>query len=217
VSSPIKTAESFATASYKTAISRRNASRVARRLLDQGILSDLRVTSILDFGCGSGADVDFYRRAGFDARGFDVAPSFQKGDASERSYDFVTVVFVLNVLPSLDHRLSAISSASRFVRPSGYLFVATRSEAAVGAAARRSGWARFNDGWISNARKGTFQKGIARSELAGLLEAAGFQITSCSLRLGPDVTCLLGKKADVGGGLDDDRGVPASNNTNRSA
>ena len=181
---------------HKTAIRRSAPSQIARCLEEQGLLAALNVRSILDFGCGYGADVLYYRSLAIEADGYDVESKFGWPLPARTSYDLVTVVFVVNVLPTRDERLAAVRAAVAFARPGGSVLVAARSEAAVAAEAKRGGWARFNDGWISSASKGTFQRGIRREELGWLLGAAGLELADVSLRLTSDVSWLVGRKRD---------------------
>ncbi len=183
-----------ASASHKTAIKRQSASQIARKLDEQGVLSSLGVRSILDFGCGYGTDVEFYRSRGYDADGFDIEPRFGWTGRSERLHDLVTLVFVVNVLPTTEDRLSAVREAALHVRPGGHLLIAARSESAIAAEARKGNWAPCNDGWISAPEKGTFQKGIAPEELAWCAGSIGFRIAKCSLRLSSDVSWLLSRR-----------------------
>lgn len=180
-----------ASGSHKTAIKRQSPSQIARKLDAQGVLSSLGVQSILDFGCGYGADVEFYRSRGYDADGFDIEPRFGWTRRSERLHDFVTLVFVVNVLPTSEDRLSAVREAAKQVRPGGFLLIAARSESAITVEARKGNWAPFNDGWVSAPQKGTFQKGITPGELAWCAGAVGFRMAECSLRLSSDVCWLL--------------------------
>ncbi|MCZ2077747.1 MAG: class I SAM-dependent methyltransferase [Bryobacterales bacterium] len=183
--------EVIAKASHKTAIKRKSPSQIARKLDKQGVLRSLAVHSILDFGCGYGADVEFYRSKGYEADGFDIEPRFGWTQVNERPYDLVTLVFVVNVLPRSEDRLSAARDAARHVRPGGHLLIAARSDLAIAAEARKGNWAPFNDGWISEPRKGTFQKGITLEELAWYADAIGFRSAECPLRLSSDVSWLL--------------------------
>lgn len=183
-----------ARAAHKTAIKRSSPSQIARKLHEQGVLEQLKVKSLMDFGCGYGQDVQFYRDLGFDADGFDIEPRFGWTEAQDRKYDLVAAVFVVNVLPSIEDRVNAIRAASRYVRPGGYMLIAARSERAVASEARRGQWARLGDGWISSPQKGTFQRGIRNEEIAWLLGSAGFQIAECKLRLSSDVSWLMGQR-----------------------
>ncbi len=154
----------------------------------------LEIRSILDFGCGYGTDVHFYRSHGYEADGFDIEPSFGWSENIDRQYDLVTAVFVVNVLPTLEDRRRAVREASRLVRPGGYLLIAARSEKAIATEARKGNWARFNDGWISSPQKGTFQRGVPEAEIAWLLGAVGFPIVQQGLRLSSDVSWQMGRR-----------------------
>ena len=179
---------------HKTAIRRSTPSQIARCLKAQGILAALNVKSILDFGCGYGSDVQYYRSLALEADGYDAESKFGWPLPARTNYDLVTVVFVVNVLPTREERLAAVRAAAGFARPGGYVLLAARSEAAVAAEAKRGGWSKFNDGWISSASKGTFQRGIPREELGWLLGAAGLELADLSLRLTSDVSWLVGRK-----------------------
>jgi hypothetical protein len=179
--------------SHKTARAQRT--QVARELVDQGILLGLGIQSILDFGCGWGKDVQYYRACGFGADGYDVAAKFGFPRPT-RCYDLVCAVHVVNVLPTVDHRLYAVRSAAEFVRPGGYLLLAARSPTAIEAPARAGGWQRYNDGFISDSRKLTFQKGISPSELEHLLKEVALAVTGFGLRLNAQVSQALGRRAE---------------------
>jgi 2-polyprenyl-3-methyl-5-hydroxy-6-metoxy-1,4-benzoquinol methylase len=183
----------LARASHKTAIKRGQPSQIARTLLAQGVLADLGAKSILDFGCGYGVDVEFYRSNGFEANGYDIEPRFGFADMPDRLYDLVTVVYVVNVLPTVEDRLAATRNAARNMKPSGHMFLAARSESAIAKEAERGHWEAFNDGWISSSEKGTFQKGIRREELAWLLGMVGLEPCPSSLRFTADVAWMLGR------------------------
>lgn len=182
----------LAEASHKTAMRRGAASQIARRLHEQGILKDLEVKSVLDYGCGHGKDVEFYRSLGYKTEGYDVEPAFGWTDPPGADYDLVTLVFVVNVLPSPQHRLEVVQAASRHLRRGGHLLIAARSEAAIAEAADAGRWVPAGDGYLSSPGKGTFQKGIGPVELGWLLGAAGLQPAHCTLRLSGDVSFALG-------------------------
>jgi hypothetical protein len=141
-------------------------------------------------------DVTFYRQQGSAADGYDLEPKFGWAEVPKRSYDLVTAVYVVNVLPTLEDRLAAARSAAAKVRPGGYLLLVARSESAIAKEAERGKWERVNDGWISNPHKGTFQKGIPHTELAWLLGAVGMPICACRLKCSSDVAWILGRKGE---------------------
>ena len=139
--------------------------------------------SILDFGCGWGDDVAFYAGHGFKAVGYDRESKFGCDARPKQSFDLVTVVFVINVLPTPNDRLEAIIEAAEHVKPGGHLLVAARSDAAIKAEAQKGHWAVFSDGFLSDARKKTFQKGITRDEIAWLFGKIGLPLATCRLKL----------------------------------
>jgi exonuclease III len=189
------TAQIIASASHKTAIRRTEASQIARNLIAQGVLAELGTKSILDYGCAYGVDVEFYRGNGFAADGYDVEPRFGMAQLPTELYDLVTVVYVVNVLPTIEDRLDAIRSAAQKVQRGGYILVTARSDSAIAKEAARGKWQPFNDGWISSPGKGTFQKGIRQVELAWLLGAVGMEPCPCRLRCSSEVAWMLGKKS----------------------
>lgn len=91
------------------------------------MISALGVRSVLDYGCGWGKDVEFYRANALVADGYDPEPRFGWTTLPSQQYDLVCVVFVINVLPSVPHRLAAVRSAASFSRPGGYVLIAARS------------------------------------------------------------------------------------------
>ncbi len=191
---PTRTEVCHVAAAYKTAIRRTTASQIAHSIWEQGLLKKLSIRSIMDFGCGFGEDVNFYRERGLSCDGFDPAPTFGFSKSPESQFDMVTVVFVINVLPSKEDRIAALRSAANLVRHGGYMLIAARSKSAVTRAAERGTWTRTGDGWISSPAKNTFQKGISEGELGWLLAHACLEVTCCSLRLSSDVSWVLGVK-----------------------
>lgn len=159
----------------------------------RAVLTDLGVKSILDFGCAYGVDVAVYRESGFEADGYDE-PRFGMAEMPDRLYDLVTVIYVVNVLPTIEDRLAAIRCAAQRVKPGGYLLLAARSESAIAKEAQRGRWKPFNDGWISSPEKGTFQKGIRQVELAWLLGAVRMEPCPCGLRCSSEVAWMLARK-----------------------
>lgn len=180
---------------HKTAMSRTGPSPFARAVT--GVLAvRLGVKTILDHGCGRGSDLAHYRAAGLDADGWDPHPGFNHTTEPAREYDLVTQAFVLNVLPDPWQRIQALQHAARFVRPGGYLLVATRSPAEIAQFATAGTWTQHHDGYWSHEAKGTFQKGIPVPEITRLAARAGFQSVddASALNLGPSTcTTLLTK------------------------
>jgi Methyltransferase domain len=155
-----------------TAIKRRGPSSIARRVVSS-LVQALNAQSILDYGCGHGADVLFYREHGLQTEGYDPPEPFGFSALPRGTYDVVTVVFVLNVIADRNQRLNALRSASSFMRNDGRLVVATRSYAEIESQARAGTWPRHSDGYWSSTSKRTFQRGFTVAELAALGRRAG--------------------------------------------
>lgn len=172
---------------HKTAMSRARSSPFARTVVDV-LVPRLGIASVLDHGCGRGSDVEHYRAAGLDADGWDPHPGFGRTAEPDRQYDLVVNVFVLNVLPDPWERIRALQHAARFARPSGHLFVVTRSPADIDPRAAAANWPTHHDGYWSSQAKGTFQKGIPPEEIVALGRRAG-------LRPAADQTLLAGSPA----------------------
>src|ERR1700693_4612138 len=91
--------------SSRTAMRRKAASPIARSLVKQGTLEKHAITTILDFGCGVGRDVLFYRASGFIASGYDPHEAFGWSKIPNEQFDFVSCLFVFNVIATPEERL----------------------------------------------------------------------------------------------------------------
>jgi hypothetical protein len=170
-----------AAASFKTAIARRgpSAPATAVRQLIERILEDSgpdqSVRGVLDYGCGRGADVDYFRSLGMDAVGYDPHVLFGFAESPTGLFLVVTLIFVLNVLPTVEARLEVLRGAAARLAPDGVLIVATRSSAAVRNEAARRGWRAWGDGFVSHEGRGTFQHGMDAEEIVSLGEMLGLR------------------------------------------
>jgi hypothetical protein len=170
-----------AAASFKTAIARRapSAPAIAVTPLIERVLantgSDPAVRGVLDYGCGWGADVNYFRGVGIDADGYDPHPPFGFAELPAALFVVVTLIFVLNVLPTREDRLKAMRGATARLAPDGVLIAATRSSAAVQREADRRGWRPSGDGFISHEGRDTFQRGMDPDEIVGLAEMLGLR------------------------------------------
>jgi hypothetical protein len=168
-------------ASFKTAIARRgpSAPATALRPFVERVLADSPpdpfVRDVLDYGCGRGADVDYFRSLGIDAVGYDPHAPFGFADSPAGLFMVVTLTFVLNVLPTVETRLAAMRGAAAYLAPDGVLCVAARSSAAVRSEAARRGWRACGDGFVSHEGRGTFQHGMDAQELVDLGEPLGLR------------------------------------------
>ncbi|MFD8258743.1 methyltransferase domain-containing protein [Streptomyces griseoluteus] len=122
----------------------------AARAVTATLTGRLGVVTLLDHGCGRGADVAHYRSAGLDADGYDPHSDFGWPRPERGGYDLVTQAFVLNVLPNPWERVRALQDAASFVRPGGHVLVVTRSPEEITKAAATGGWARHQDGFWSS-------------------------------------------------------------------
>ena len=174
-------ADPTAAASFKTAIARRGPSRPAKALTPfiERVLAEspphLSVRGVLDYGCGRGADVSYFRSLGIDAVGYDPHEPFGFAEPPAGLFMVVTLIFVLNVLPTVEARLEVMRGAAARLAPKGVLFVATRSSAAIRREAARNGWRAWGDGFVSHEGRGTFQHGIDTEEIVGLGEMPGLR------------------------------------------
>lgn len=168
-------------ASFKTAIPRGKRSAPAdaslpliRRWIDLAPAGE-QCGDLLDYGCGTGADVTYYRNQGLDAEGYDPHPPFGYAGLPRRQFRVVTLIFVLNVLPTAPQRREVLRRAASFLAPAGLLVVATRSTSAIRAAAHKGSWRVSNDGFISDERRSTFQHGMDDQEIRGLGATVGLR------------------------------------------
>jgi hypothetical protein len=172
-------ADPIAAASFTTAIARRGPSRPATALTPfiERVLAEspphLSIRGVLDYGCGRGADLNYFRRLGIDADGYDPHEPFGFAEPPTGLFTVVTLIFVLNVLTTVEARLEVMRRAAAHLAPKGVLIVATRSTAAIRSEAARNGWRACGDGFVS--RRGTFQHGMDADDIAGLGEMLGLQ------------------------------------------
>jgi hypothetical protein len=110
-----------------------------------------------------------------DAVGYDPHGPFGFAESPTGLFMVVTLIFVLNVLPTVEARLEVLRGAAARLAPDGVLIVATRSSAAVRNEAARRGWRAWGDGFVSHEGRGTFQHGMDIEELAGLGEILGLR------------------------------------------
>jgi hypothetical protein len=178
---PIVRAAPTAAASFKTAIARPRRSAPAKELTPfiKRVLAerpqDPSVREVLDYGCGRGADVNYFRSLGIDAGGYDPHGPFGFAESPTALFMVVTLIFVLNVLPTAEDRREAMRAAAAHLAPEGVLIVATRSTAAIRREAARNGWRAWGDGFVSDERRGTFQHGMNAEEIVGLGQMLGLR------------------------------------------
>jgi DNA phosphorothioation-associated putative methyltransferase len=116
-------------------------------------------SSVFDYGCGRGQDIELLVAQGVGCNGWD--PAFRP-DAPKQSADVVNLGYVLNVIEDVGERKSALKQAWELAR--GLLVVA----ALVKEADRGQSQSPFGDGVLT--RLGTFQKFFGQGELRAFLE-----------------------------------------------
>lgn len=151
----------------RTAIARKGPSTPT--LAYEKIFRQRRVGTILDYGCGKGADVKWLTSMGYMAFGYDphFAPKLLSGE-----FDAVMVNYVLCVIPDADQREALIDAA--WDSSKGLLCVAVRPKGTVDREAKRAKWKKYADGWLT--KNGTFQKGYTKEELLNMSGIKGHEV-----------------------------------------
>ena len=165
---------------------RKKASPIARHLVSSELLRLRHLRRILDYGCGIGQDVAFYRDQGYEAIGFDPHRPFGFSQHPVGTFDLVTCLFVLNVIATSEDRRAVCRQISNLVAPSGLLVVATRSPQAISSEALAKNWLPFKDGYLSSPTRGTFQRGISVKEIQDLIQGPVLELSDVSIPSSPD-------------------------------
>ncbi len=179
---------------FRTAISRKTPSKPAQVLfpvIDRLVSrhrglhgKDRTLEDVVDYGCGHGVDVLYFRSRGLRAAGFEPYPPYGwSKPLQEHSARVVVSTYVLNVIPTAAGRKKVLESMMRIAAPGGFLIVSTRSEKAVQKEAVRNRWTRYGDGFISHPAKSTFQHGFTVREIANLGKSLGL----VPIRMQPDL------------------------------
>ena len=145
--------------SEKTAIKRKKQSTPATNNLNYLINGD-----VLDFGCGHGADVEFYQSNGFDSVGYDP---HHRNVIPDAYFENVTCTYVLNAINFLE-RVECIEDAIQFLKTGGRLIITVRSD--VEKNAKSKSWKKHLDGFWSNEKRGMFQADIPDHQIIRTVE-----------------------------------------------
>lgn len=161
----------------RTAIARKKPSTPT--LAYEVLFSKWGVKTILDYGCGKGADVKWLASKGYKTFGYDphFAPTLPNA-----LFDAVMVNYVLCVIPNADKRKALVENASDLSER--YLCVAVRPKGTVDREAERAKWKEYADGWLT--KNGTFQKGYTFEELLNVVPrgvVVGKWVTSWSVAI----------------------------------
>ena len=164
--------------SHKTAIPRKEWSKPGRWLCEHFFQKDnITLGSMLDFGAGKSIDsecwkkeaevlnaqaYDKHEQSGFPGRG--NRPDGQK-------FELVTVIFVLNVVETDQDRIKILNDAMQYVKPDGYIFIATRSKKDIANAVKKGkNWPKLPSGaYVSDPRKKTIQCGVDDQDIQSLI------------------------------------------------
>lgn len=144
---------------HKTAMPRTKASRPCLFLLKKiGMYSD----TLLDYGCGYGADCDWLGATGYDP--------YYRPTKPQGTFEVVMCNYVLNVLPTREEREELVRAAWNYVADRGYLFFAVRLANEIKAKAVAGNWETHGDGFVT--AKGTFQHGMTNEEVFEVVDTA---------------------------------------------
>lgn len=143
----------------RTALERVSLSRPVRIAVADALITP-GVTSVLDYGCGRGGDVERLRRAEVDCDGWDP---HHRPDGPREPSDVVNLGYVVNVIEDAGERQEALRNAWSLARQ--VLLVSAR----LGLESPDLEGVPFRDGLRTSA--GTFQKLYAQAELREWIEA----------------------------------------------
>lgn len=144
-------------ARHKTAIRRPSYSLPIKCLLRDGLLHG--ETSVFDYGCGHGQDLELLRGSAIPCAGWD--PAF-RADGEKQPADVVNLGYVINVIEDPRERDAAVEAA--WALSTRLLVVAAQIEFA----APDKEHMPFADGVLTS--RGTFQKYYTQNELRAYLE-----------------------------------------------
>jgi hypothetical protein len=155
--------------SHKTAIARSAPSIPAQYAINI-LRPQLGFNSILDWGCGRGRDLAYYKKQ-LGARLCDGYDPYYLPKIPIGRFDFATCSYVLNVM-NLDERKTVLQSIKNKLVDGGHVLIAMRPIKEI---ERNShSWRKHEDGYITS--RGTFQSAVLTAEMVSLIEETGFKI-----------------------------------------
>ena len=155
---------------HKTALVRGDLSKPVKTLLEYGVLK--KGTTVFDYGCGLGTDIEGLRALGYNSNGWDPV---YRPDAAKLQADVVNLGFVLNVIEDPAERLEALVSANQLANRLLVVSALVRHTVDVETADR------LQDGVLT--KLNTFQKFFEQTELQQYIEDA-LEATAIPVSLG---------------------------------
>ena len=144
---------------HKTAMIRYDFSKPIKMLIQSELLKE--GATILDYGCGHGADVTGLENLGYDVAAWDPV---HRPDGERRKSDFVNLGYVINVIENPAERVETLSKA--WDHTERLMVVSAMVRGGDTYANARA----YGDGVITNSN--TFQKYFEQSELQAFIETA---------------------------------------------
>ena len=167
---------------HRTAIARGNLSRPVQLASAWGVIT--ADTSVFDYGCGRGEDIETLNSLGVGASGWD--PHFRP-DAERVVADVVNLGYVVNVIPTPTERHEVLRAAWDLTRRA--MVISARTETEL----RNLGRAQpHGDGYVT--AHGTFQKFYTQAELRSWIDSA---LETESIALAPGVFVAFKHEEDT--------------------
>ena len=164
--------------SHNTAITRKEWSVPGRWLYENFFKKDnITLGSMLDFGAGKSIDSECWKKEAevLDAQAYDKHEQSGfpgRGNRPDgQKFELVTVIFVLNVVETDQDRIKILNDAMQYVKPDGYIFIATRSKKDIANAVKKGkNWTKLPSGaYVSDPRKKTIQCGVDDQDIQSLI------------------------------------------------
>ena len=155
---------------HKSAISRTDLSRPVRLALETGLLDS--ASTLFDFGCGRGGDVERLLRLGVTAQGWDP---FYRPDTQKIPSDVVNLGYVLNVIEAEHERRTTLREAWSLTQKALVVAAQTTFDRKSDVAAE------YSDGIVTSRQ--TFQKYFEQDELKQYIESS-LEVDAVPLALG---------------------------------
>jgi hypothetical protein len=81
----------------------------------------------------------------------------------------------MNRVPFQKERINCIKQALQFLNSGGNIIISTPLSSTINFNAKKKNWEKFSDGYISNNKKQSFQRGFTQNELKEILQGAGLE------------------------------------------